>query len=267
MNINNFLHTSFGKSLIVFSIGLSLGLPSESSVSAKTKVIEEQTAKTQTNNVFVVEGKTTPISFKNDEVITFIVLSDQSRNVYNTNAPVESGQAKSIFLRQIQSLEIPGTTTTSNPNLIVVTTNAQGQQSEYEFIINNSSEEEDRYNIAIEPTKPKPKPKIVALPKDTIETSLGQATPMHVEIGLNTSLKRGQLRPDDELVFAVKEYIALTQNGTSATKAIESTEVPLSVVQALGKTGQMEDTRRRLMPLSPRLPLSNEQKQIGDRPN
>ena len=264
MNISNFKNFSSRKALIACLIGTSFGLGCGSLVNAETKVIEEQIARTQSNDIYVVEGKATPINFNNDEVITFVILSDLSRNNYVTNAPVESGQAKSIFLRQNDKLDIPGTTTSIHPNLIIVTTNAQGEQLEYEFIIHNSSSEEDKYNIAIEAAKPKPKPKVVTLPKNTIETTLGEATPRHVELGLDDNLERGKLRSDDELVFAIKEYIALTQNGSSASSALKQTKVPLSVIQSLGETGQIEDTRRRLMPLSPKLPLNNEHKQIGD---
>ncbi len=234
--------------LVPLVMGIGLSFSPLSPVAAQTKIIEveDKIAQTQATAVSLNQGKATAISFENDEVITFVLLSDQSKNVYTLNAPIESGQAQSIFLRQIKTLEIPGTTTNKNPNLFVVTTNAQGKQKNYQFTINNNSDV-DSYQIAIEPELPKPKPKIKL--KKTIVTALGEAQPKDIELGLKTNLEKGLLQYNDPVVFAVREYIALTMNGSSVEQAIQQVDVPLSLLQQLGKIGLQEDARRRLMPL------------------
>lgn len=238
------------RTLITLLISVSFSVSSISPVTAqtKTKIVEDLTAQTYPTDVTLTEGKATAISFENDEIITFVLLSDQSKNVYTLDAPIESGQAKSIFLRKIQTLDIPGTTTTENPNLFVVTTNSSGKQKEYEFNILNDPQKVDSYQIAIQPAKPKPK--IVSEPKNYIQTDLGEAHPSDIQLGLETRLRKGLLQPDDPLIVAVKEYIALTMNGTSTQQAIKQVDVPLSILQKLGSIGLAEDTKRRLLPLN-----------------
>lgn len=240
--MNNILQKTF----IPIALGISLGIVPPPPVAAQTIVkVEDKIAQSQPTTVSLNQGKATSISFENDEVITFVLLSDQSTNVYTLNAPIESGQAQSIFLRQIKTLEIPGTTTNKNPNLFVVTTNSLGKQKEYEFTINNNSGA-DSYQIAIEPARPRPKPKPKL--KKTIVTALGEAQPRDIQLGLNTNLKKGLLQYNDPVVFSVREYVALTMNGASVEKAINQVDVTLSLLQQLGKIGLQEDARRRLLP-------------------
>jgi hypothetical protein len=254
----NFQHFAIRKSLVtcflasglgIATMAFAIGFASARSAIAQT-TIEDNIAQTQPTGISLAEGKATAISFENGEVITFVLLSDQSKNVYTLNAPIETGQAKSIFLRQIKTLEIPGTTTTTNPNLFVVTTNAEGNQKEYQFTINNNSEYVDSYQVAIKPTQEKPKPQIIPEIKNNIESSLGEITPEDIDLGLNTNLRKGLLNQNDPLVFAVKEYVALTMNGSSVKNAMEKVEVPLSLLQKLGTIGLQEDARRRLLPLA-----------------
>ena len=240
--------------LISLSIGMSLIVAPIFPANALPIIIDQTKAQQQPTVASVVPGKTTAISFKTDEIITFVKLSDMSKNTYSLNAPIESGQAKSIYLGQIQKLEIPGTTESDNPNLFVVTTNAQGKQQEYEITIDNTTQNIDSYKIVITPPKPKPappKPKvIVPPPENTVYTTLGEASPEDVELGLETSLKKGRLNPDDPVVLATREYIALTMNGTSSNEAVGAIEIPLALIQQLGSLGLQEDTRRRLLPLN-----------------
>ena len=250
------MNTILPKTFIPLVIGIGVSISPLSPVTAQTIIkVEDKIAQSQPTNVSLNQGKATGISFENDEVITFVLLSDQSQNVYTLNAPIESGQAQSIFLRQIKTLEIPGTTTNKNPNLFVVTTDAKGKQKEYEFTINNNSGT-DNYQIAIEPARPKPKVKPIL--KKTIVTALGEAKPQDIELGLKTNLKKGLLQYNDPVVFSVREYVALTMNGASVDQALKKVEVPLSLIQKLGKIGLQEDARRRLMPLPPRIsPIQN----------
>ncbi|WP_036486846.1 hypothetical protein [Myxosarcina sp. GI1] len=219
-------------------------------VTAETKNIGASQAQAESTTVNVSQGKATAISFENGETITFVLLSDQSRHIYTLNAPVESGLAKSIFLRRIQNIEIPGTTTTSRPNLFVVTADKNGNQQEYEFVIVNSDAQDDNNRVSVSPdVVKKPVATKPPQPKNTLVTSLGEATPEDIRLGLETKLERGAIAADDPLVLAVAECIALSLNDTPLKEAARSFELPLSLLSELGKIGLQEETRRRLMPL------------------
>jgi hypothetical protein len=56
-----------------------------------------------------------------------------------TDAELETGRAKTIFLRVIQPLRFPGATTTPVTNLMVQTVDARGQNRLYTFDIVHSS--------------------------------------------------------------------------------------------------------------------------------
>lgn len=248
MNLREF---SIGKIVVILAIGISTEFTYTNPVAAQVKVVEDRVARTKTTAAYVNKGESTLIGFENDEIITFVLLSDQSRNIFTPDAPIDSGQARSIVLRQIEKLEIPGTTTTKTPNLFVQTVNAQGETNRYQFHIFNDSQEVDQKQIAIRPARPKLK--AVPQPKDDIQTFLGEATPENILLGLETSLKKGKLQPDDPLVFKIGEYVGLTMNGSSANEAIEKLNIPLSILQKVGVVGQKEDARRRLLPLSPNI--------------
>ena len=251
----NLQHFNLRQSIITLTIGISLGFMPKNPVTAQVRIIEQQIAQTKPTNIYLKQGEADLIGFENDEIITFILLSDPSKNVYNSDAPIESGQARAITLRQIEKIDIPGTTTTEIPNMFVQTVDAQGKVSTYQFNIYNDSQEVDNNQIAIRPTKlqPKPKPKVILPPQNNIQTSLGEATPEDILLGLDTVLKRGELLPKDPLVFKINEYAGMTMNGFSANQAIEKVEVPLSILQKIGSIGQQEDARRRLLPLPPNI--------------
>jgi hypothetical protein len=248
-------HFNLHQAIFTFAIGISLGFLPQNPATAQVRTIEQQDAQTKPTSVYLKEGEADLIGFENDEIITFILLSDPSKNVYNSDAPIESGQARTITLRQIEEIDIPGATSTKIPNMFVQTVDAQGKVSRYQFNIYNDSQEQDDNQIAIIPTKlepkPNPKPKVIPPPKNNIQTSLGEATPEDILLGLDTVLKKGKLLPEDPLVFQINEYAGMTMNGFSANQAIEKVEVPLSILQKIGSIGLQEDTRRRLLPLPP----------------
>lgn len=245
----NLQYFNLRQSIITLTIGISLGFMPKNPVTAQVRIIEQQIAKTKPTSVYLKQGEADLIGFENDEIITFILLSDLSKNIYNSDAPIESGQARAITLRQIKKIDIPGATTTEIPNMFVQTVDAQGKVSRYQFNIYNDSQKKDHNQIAIIPTKLEPKPKVIPPPQNNIQTSLGEATPEDILLGLDTLLKRGELLPEDPLVFKINEYAGMTMNGFSANQAIEKVEVPLSILQKIGSIGQQEDTRRRLLPL------------------
>lgn len=245
-------HLNLRQTIFTLTVGISLGFSCINPATAQVRTIEQQDARTKPISVYLKEGEADLIGFENDEIITFILLSDPSKNVYNSDAPIESGQARAITLRQIEEIDIPGTTSTEIPNLFVQTVDAQGKVGRYQFHIYNDSQIKDDNQIAIIPTKPEPKPKIIPpKPNNIIQTVLGEATPEDILLGLDTVLKKGQLSPEDNLVFQINEYAAMTMNGFSASQAIKKVEVPLSILQKIGSIGQQEDARRRLLPLPP----------------
>ena len=97
--------------------------------------IPDGVAQTQPTPINVTPGEITSIHFQNQEIITYVILSDSSQHVYSLNAPTESRAARSIFLRRIKPLDFLGETTSSNPNLFIVTLDPQGVQKQYEFVL------------------------------------------------------------------------------------------------------------------------------------
>lgn len=88
----------------------------------------------QTMTVKVWAGRATAIDFSAvHQRITSVVLGDPSRLVYTADAPIESGQASTLFLKQIQPLKFPGATTATLTNLLIKTIDAQGKQQLHSF--------------------------------------------------------------------------------------------------------------------------------------
>jgi len=243
------------QSLINLSLGVIFSIASISSASANVTVVEDKKAQIEPTSISVIAGKTSSIIFQNDEIIFSTKISDLSNNVVETNVPIESGQARSVYLNLIQTLEIPLATTTSNPNLFITTTNSEGQEKEYEFILFNQNEGSEGYRIAVQPTPPppapKPKPKPIPKPQNIIQTSLGEASPEDVELGLDIKIKNGQLSEKDPIVLPIREFIAQTRNNsaTPAKDVADSNDIPLALLAKFGELGLQEDTRRRLTPL------------------
>jgi hypothetical protein len=203
--------------------------------------IPDNLAQTKPIHINVISGKTTAINFHNERIISYLILSDRSTLVYSLNAPPESGQARSIFLRQIKPLDFPGETTSNTPNLFVVVLNEDGNQEQYEFIIDNTQRYETEINIV--PEERKAKPKLA----NVINTELGAATPEDIRIGLKYNLRKGHLSPEDPLVLDINEAIAITlnENKTLLTLAKEL-DIPLSVLSEIGKTGLAQKAKYRI---------------------
>lgn len=220
-------------------------------VMADNITLEDKKAQQEPTTIGVVPGQASPIVLKNDQIIDSVLLSDQSKNIYTPNAPIESGNARSLYLRQIQTLTIPGTTTNTYPNLFIETIDNEGNRYYYEFILNNNNRDRDRVFIteAKPESKPQPKPQPEPTVITTVVTIFGEATPEDVQLGLETKIKQNRIERDEPLARAIEEYIAQTMNGVASTEALEKTGIPLSVVQQLGALGQQEDTKRRLLPL------------------
>jgi len=79
------------------------------------------------------------VSASGSKTIAYILLADASRVVYSTDVELETGRAKTGFLRVIQPLRFPGATTAPVTNLMVQTVDARGQNRLYTFDIVHSS--------------------------------------------------------------------------------------------------------------------------------
>ena len=196
--------------------------------------IRDDVAQTQPTPINVTPGKITSIHFQNEEIISYVILSDSSQHVYSLNAPTESGAARSIFLRRIKPLDFPGETTSSSPNLFIVTLDPQGIQQQYEFVI--GCEKTTAQNITISSHS------AVA-----VETELGVATHHDIRAGLKLQLRQGRLSESDQIVLAVAETLAISLNkDRNLIEVAEEMDIPLSLLSELGRIGLADRTRKQI---------------------
>jgi hypothetical protein len=212
-------------------IGLvSPGLPVQAQTSAY-QVVDRTRATTRAVQVQVAPGRATSISFsQTDETIAYILLADASRVVYSTDAELETGRAKTIFLRVIQPLRFPGATTTPVTNLMVQTVDARGQNRLYTFDIVHSSN--PRYvGVQI----------LSAIARSQASPAVGNLnlTPDRIQTGLSIAIMRGYTSVDDPVVAKIRQLLELmrTENMT-VSEAAHSVGVPLAVLAELGRLFQ-----------------------------
>ncbi|MGG6297694.1 hypothetical protein ACQ4M4_25145 [Leptolyngbya sp. AN02str] len=212
-------------------IGLvSPGLPVQAQTSAY-QVVDRTRATTSAVQVQVAPGRATSISFsQTDETISYILLADASRVVYSTDAELETGRAKTIFLRVIQPLRFPGATTAPVTNLMVQTVDARRQNRLYTFDIVHSSS--PRYvGVQILP----------AIARSQASPAVGNLnlTPDRIQTGLSIAIMRGYTSIDDPVVAKVRQLLELmrTENMT-ASEAAHSVGISLEVLAELGQLAQ-----------------------------
>ena len=165
------------------------------------------------------------------EYITFIAPSDRSQFVYNTDLPVNSGEAQSAYLLPIEKINFKGTYQTSHPNLIVKTIDSSGNSKQYNFIINFSSGVMTSTGIKIIPSTKKS-------PNDSnkIRVSAGQTINADdIERGLRIAIVKQFIKADDPTVNKVRNFVFMLRNGNSVKDAISYTGVNPSVVESLGE--------------------------------
>ncbi|NJL39950.1 MAG: hypothetical protein HC899_26750, partial [Leptolyngbyaceae cyanobacterium SM1_4_3] len=168
-----------------------------------------------------VRWTATPISFsQTDETITYILLADASRLVYSTDAELETGRAKTVFLRVIEPLRFPGATTASVTNLMVQTVDAAGQNRLYTFDIVHSSN--PRYvGVQILPAIARSQPVSV----------VSNLMPDNIQTGLNIAITRGYTAIDDPVVTKVQHLLELMQaENMTVSEAAYSVGIPLEVL-------------------------------------
>jgi hypothetical protein len=233
MNKSHFINIGFGA-----SIAASLAAtPAQAEM-----LITENIAQTQAIPINLTSGQISSIHFQNGYRISYLILSDRSKIVYSLNAPTESGEARSIFLRQIDTLSFPGETTSNQPDLRVVAIDNRGNQRNYKFIVDNSQEHESDITIVPPPNKPRAKKT-----PNVIYTDLGAATPEDIRIGLKYKLDKGEVAPEDPIALYTSEAIAITLNEQKTLLALsKELNIPLSVLSEFGRTGLAQKTKFRL---------------------
>lgn len=123
-----------GGASLLLTLNLICPLAAAAGEANTRQVVSSQIAQEKTTRLKIAPGRATAVSFLDTtEAISYILLSDRSKIVYTTNAPVSSGAAKIVYLRQIKNLPVSGATTSKLPNLFVVTINKRGDLTQYQF--------------------------------------------------------------------------------------------------------------------------------------
>lgn len=154
--------------------------------------------------------------------------------MFNTNVPVESGQASVILLRLIEPLNFPGVVRSPNPNL-TVTTNAGTYFFDLRPIYRGQPNTVPS-GISIVPGN------IVSAPSSrgtVIATAAGQGTADHVQRGLSVAIENGYTRWDDPVVERVERAVVLMRQGVSLSEianVLSDMSLP-QVLEALAELG------------------------------
>jgi hypothetical protein len=177
-------------------------------------------------------GKVISIDFTEvRETITFIAPSDKSQFVYNTDLPVESGEAQTAYLLPSKKLDFQGTYQTSHPNLIVKTINSSGESKQYNLIVSFSSDIMASAGIKFVPsTQQSP------VNSQKIKVSAGQQINADVfEHGLRIAIAKQFINSNDPVVNNVRNFVFLLRNGHSVNDAVLATQINPSVIESLGE--------------------------------
>lgn len=220
-------------------------IPAASQAIPATSIVSQERARQYASPVRLFPGRSSVIDFSSTgEVITYVQLSDLSRIVYNTNAPIDSGAARTIILRPIQALHIEGTYTAAVPNLVVTTVDGAGNTYTYLFDLYRSAEgfpeQSESSGITIAPASEVRATRLentgTARP-NVLSTEAGEATLSDIERGLAIAIESDYTPPDDPVVLAVREAIALARNGTPLRNAARQLQLDLAVLTSLGELG------------------------------
>ncbi len=156
-----------------------------------------------------------------------MLLADASQVVYSTDAELETGRAKTIFLRVIQPLHFPGATTAPVTNLIVQTVDAKGQNRLYTFDIVHSSTPHYA-GVQILPAIARTQPSSVV--------GNSNITPDQIQTGLSIAIVRGYTSIDDPVVAKIRQLLELMQTeNMTVSEAAYSIRIPLDVLPSLVK--------------------------------
>ena len=196
--------------------------------------VSQETAIANGINVSVNPGRIAVIDFSTtDEAISYIALGDASRVVYNTDFPIASGTAQTIFLLPIEEIDFPGATTAKITNLVAKTVDAKGMSRVYNFQINHSN---SVANLGIKIT-PQIRNRIANSDRQVIKVSYGRAANLNdVERGLKLAIDRGFTKPNDPVVTKVKRFVAKVRNGDlSVVESAQSVDIDIAVISSLAE--------------------------------
>ena len=176
-------------------------------------------------------GHISSIDFSDsDEIITFAEISDRSRLVFNTDQPIETNQAQTVFLLPIQQINFPGATTSPHPNVVIQTISPNGETKLYNFIVHFKPGTISSLGIKIIKAAP-----AVTIPDTRFQISYGDAGVTEVEQGLKLALAKGFTTPQDEVVGKVREFIFDVRNGSSIPEALEKNNLPGRAIESLAE--------------------------------
>jgi hypothetical protein len=231
-------------------------IPPASRAIPATSRVSQQRARNYASPVMLYGGRSSVIDFSaTGEVITYIQLSDLSQIVYDTNAPLDSGAARTIVLRPIQPLAIEGTLPAVVPNLVVTTVDGAGESHTYLFDLyhhpDSVPDRSESSGIAIVPAADLRAVQLTnnsAQRPNVLQTAAGEATLADLERGLAIALEAGYTTAEDPVVFAVREAIALARNGTPLRSAAAQLQLDLAVLTSLGELGIAERLQREIVP-------------------
>ena len=220
-------------------------IPNPSEAIPATSVVSQERARNYASPVMLYPGRNSVIDFSSTgEVITYIQLSDLSRIVYDTNAPIDSGAARTIILRPIQALHIDGTYTAAIPNLVVTTVDAAGKTYTYLFDLYRSPDRfpEQHESSGIEIAPAVEVREMQALNAETIRpnvvrTDAGEATLEDIEQGLTVAIAENYTPSDDPIVFAVRQAITMARNGLPLRTAAHQLQIDMAVLSSLAELG------------------------------
>jgi hypothetical protein len=216
--------------------------------------IGEAQAYREPTAVSLFPGRSVVIDFRNGEMISFVQVSDPTYVLFQTNAAIESGQAKTIVLRLSDGIRFEHLTQSDRPNLIVTTTLPDGTLHTYSFDLNITSgrpnPNRDFNGIAIVPNTE-------TGDGNTIQTSLGTATLDDLSEGLRLSIRRGYTSANDPIVTQIQELLVRSRNGESLLEVARTQQISMRVLSALGEIA-LAQQKPRALPSSerPRSPLS-----------
>jgi hypothetical protein len=171
-----------------------------------------------------------PIDFSaTKQRIISVVLADPSKLVYNADLPIESGQASTLFLKQIQPLKFPGATTANLTNLFIKTVDAQGRQQLHTFNVMAAHGSPEYSSVQMSKTAFKISP---LLPILSTSELLDQ-----VEVGMQVVIARGLAKSDDPLFDRVRQFLKDARDGDSIQVAANRAGLSLALLQKLSRLG------------------------------
>lgn len=245
------MKTEIFRKLTVIAFGLStffLTTPSHAQPAIlKVSASQGRGFNSQAIDVTVWTGRATAIDFSEvDERITQIFLADPSHFTYATDTSLESGQATTIFLRQIKPLNFPNLTTTNVTNLFIKTKTSDGIARLYTFNLRHSNKSPNYSGLSISAEAANP-----AGVKPTLQVgSFRRATLDDIERGLVSAMREGYTPPSDPVVAKVREFIALARNtdDKSLVEVAQNIKISLPLLTELGLLGIEDSLKTPQMP-------------------